>query len=86
MQSAKKNNAQRAKELFAINGPAKLRAARAWLRWSLDDAAHKTSITRAYLSYYENGRPALTDADYLKLFEAFQAAGLEVTEHGLQAL
>jgi transcriptional regulator with XRE-family HTH domain len=86
MHNAKKINAERAKEMFAQNGPEKLRAARAWLRWSLNDIAQKTGIPRAYISYYENNRPALNDADYLRLYEAFVNAGLQVTEDGLQAL
>lgn len=86
MQVDKKIDAARAKEIFGENGPQKLRAARAWLRWSLDDIAQKTGIPRAYISYYENNRPALNEADYLRLYEAFLKAGLQVTEDGLQAM
>jgi transcriptional regulator with XRE-family HTH domain len=86
MQGAKKIDAARAKEIFADNGPAKLRAARAWLRWSLDDIAERSGIPRAYISYFENGRPALTENDLAKLLDQFLQAGLELTETGLQAL
>lgn len=85
MQTDKKIDAQRAKEIFSENGPEKLRAARAWLRWSLDETAKQTGVIRAYISYYENGRQVLKGEELAAICNAFLNEGLEITEDGLLA-
>lgn len=71
---------------FENYGPQKVRAARAWLRWSLDDANKITKIARTYISQIELGLRNATDEEKAGLYEAFRAHGVLMTEDGLEAI
>lgn len=66
--------------MVAINiSPAACRAARAILRWSLDDLSERVGITRDSLSRFEVGVTGpMRASNQSKLIAAFADAGVEV--------
>lgn len=78
-----KNNASAA---FNANGPRKVRAARAWLKWNVRETGEKAGIPHQYITYYETERLGLQPVDLNKLYVAFLKHGLKITESGLEAV
>jgi transcriptional regulator with XRE-family HTH domain len=69
---------------FTFASPAHVRAARAFLGWTLDVAADKTGISRDTISRYERGSVTLANKSLARLYVTFAEAGIEVRPDGLR--
>ncbi len=62
--------------------PAQCRAARALLQWSQEDLARKAGINAVTLRNYENERTMAQRASFAVVRQAFETAGVDLTEQG----
>lgn len=69
---------------FEILFPEKLRAARAWLRWSLNEAHKYTGVPRTYISEAELGKRNLSSGEKLALYRTYEEHGVRITAHGVE--
>jgi hypothetical protein len=73
-------------DAFQAHTAAKIRAARAWLRWSLDDAQELSGIPRTYISQIEVGRRIMTEGEAMTLHRLFREHGVNIVANGLEAV
>jgi hypothetical protein len=66
--------------------PAHIRAARAWLGWTLDDAEAKSGISRDSISRFELDKKNFGAKSREKIFATFLAAGIELRPDGLRVI
>lgn len=57
--------------------PGQLRAARGWLGWSREMAAHRAGVHHSTLAKAERGAPSISEETLLAMTTAYAAAGVK---------
>ncbi|WP_269537074.1 helix-turn-helix domain-containing protein [Cerasicoccus fimbriatus] len=64
--------------------PKQLKAARAWMGWSLDDLVSRSGVNKNSIYRYENSRSDLSHDNKAKILGTFEAHRIKFTDNGLQ--
>ena len=72
------------KKDFSYISPSHIRAARAWLGWTLDETGKKTGLSRKTIWRYEVSKARITDESASRIHAVFLESGIELSYDGLR--
>ena len=77
------NKLVKKKNKYSYISPSHLRAARAWMGWTLDIAVEKLGISRQTLWRYEASKNKISKFSAQKIYVGFRNNGIELKPEGL---
>ena len=64
--------------------PAHCRAARGWLRWTQQDLAERSGVSRSSILWFENHSRPLDKQKATQIGLTFRSAGISFTDRGIE--